>query len=286
MDRVSSPRTFQLDQPEKLTFGEVSRLVVRTYRGTVNIVATDGPPTLEVSRIRGRAINVNYRPGRLEIDHGRWHPMQVFRPRRNRVGPVDLTIAIPRDCVVSADLVASGGVISGLRSGVRLRSVSGALTIVNVEGSIDAHTVSGLIEAQQLRGDLQVETVSGDIMLMESAADVLAKSVSGAITLAANGRPDSSARLSTVSGDITVQAPRESDVTVSFHSTSGHIVTAFDELARADMPGMHFVSGVLGLGAGKLWASSTSGNIALLRRESSDDDEQESFISGSEEEQS
>ncbi len=262
------PRSFQIHQPSKHTFARVTQLFISTYRGIVNIVGTDGPPTLEVSSIAGRPLNVEYRDGRLAIDHGKWPGFWRQFSSKHKAGPIDLTIAIPRECIVDANLVTSGGIVSGLTAGAKLRSVGGALTIANMAGAIDAHTVSGSIEAQQLTGEIQAETVSGSIALIEAEAEVYAKTVSGAVTVAVGERPDGTVRVSTVSGDVTIEAPARPDVSVSFHSTTGHLVTAFDELNRADMPGMHFANGVLGKGTGKLWASSTSGSISLLRRSS------------------
>jgi DUF4097 and DUF4098 domain-containing protein YvlB len=76
-------------------------------------------------------------------------------------------------------------------------------------------------------------TVSGQI-----AADV---------SLAAQG----GMRISTISGDVTLRLPSDSDAQVRLHSTSGNVRTEFDSLRPTMSPGSHTVSGNVGGGSGK-----------------------------------
>jgi hypothetical protein len=263
-------RTWSIEGPQKIGLGDVSSLRVSTVRGSVNVVGTDGPATVEVSQVRGQPLTVRDVDGHVEIGQEHRHGVRDWFSRRNRPGPVDVTVAVPRGCPTELRLVTSQCVVSGLRSRVDARSVSGELTLVGLSGSVNVRTVSGAIEAHGLIGGLRSETVSGEIILVESSGDVYSKSVSGAITVDLDAAVDGDVTLSTVSGDITVRAPEASELQVQFHSTSGQIASAFPELARTDMPGMHMAHGILGAGTGRLWASSTSGHIALLRRGAAD----------------
>jgi DUF4097 and DUF4098 domain-containing protein YvlB len=258
--------TWEIDGPRKLPLEDVRQLRVSTVRGTVNVVGTDGPPSLEVTQVKGRALRVRTINGRVEVTQD-WHAqlLALFLAQHRR-GPIELTVAVPRDCPVELRLIASDGVVSGLRSRVGARAVSGSLTLVGLSGPVEAQSVSGAIEAHGVSGGLRTETVSGEITLVAGSGNIHGKSVSGAITVDPDAALDGDVTLSTTSGDITVRVPEESALRVQFHSTSGQIASAFPELARADMPGMHMAQGVLGAGTGRLWASSTSGHLSLLRR--------------------
>ena len=179
--------------------------------GTIAITGSDGNEVIidGVKRVRnaddvqGRtqlaAIEIEYieRPGRLEV-------FTQFPDDRRLSGAVDFTIALPiattvRVRTVSGDVTVSGVVgelraesISGnvTAAGARridaLKSVSGNVTLTDaeLENSGTATTVSGNLIVSGLRGSaVEFASVSGNIRLEELQSDRLsAKAVSGNIS--------------------------------------------------------------------------------------------------------
>jgi hypothetical protein len=261
--------TWTLDHPDKLTFDEVRRVLVKTVEGSVSVVGSDDQPTLELSELSGEPLRVQHDGGVLTIDYERpWRPWPLAwltggTQRRKAV----LTLAVPRDCQVELKVVSASLMVGGLQAPVDAHTVSGEVTLTGLRGPVEAESVSGPVQASGVTGDLSARTVSGDLTVAEGGGgSVRARTVSGAVTVDLLAHGDRDINLSSVSGDLTVRLPETSDLEVKLQSTSGQVSSAFEQLARDRTPGRYTAWGRLGAGTGRLRASSTSGHVALLRR--------------------
>lgn len=261
--------TWTLDHPDKLTFDEVHRVLVKTVEGSVSVVGSDDRPTLELSELSGEPLRVRHEGGALTVDYERpWRPWPLAwltggSQRRKAV----LTLAVPRDCRVELKVVSANLMVGGLQAPVDVHTVSGEITLSGLRGPVEAESVSGPVQASGVTGDLAARTVSGDLTLAEGGGgSVRAKTVSGAVTIDLQAHGDRDINLTSVSGDLTVRLPETSDLRVKLHSTSGQVSSAFEQLERDRTPGRYSAWGRLGAGTGRLRAASTSGHVALLRR--------------------
>ena len=258
-----------LEQPDKLTFDEVQRVLVKTVEGMVSVVGSDDQPTLELSELSGEPLRVSHDGGVLTIDYERpWRPWPLAWltggvRRRKAV----LTLAVPRDCRVELRVVSASLMVGGLAAPVEAHTVSGEITLAGLRGPVEAESVSGPVQASGVTGDLSARTVSGDLTVAEGGGgSVRGKTVSGAVTIDLQASGDRDINLTSVSGDLTVRLPETSDLEVKLQSTSGQVSSAFEQLARDRTPGRYTAWGRLGAGTGRLRAASTSGHVALLRR--------------------
>jgi|Tabmets5t2r1_1033131.scaffolds.fasta_scaffold16572_2 Putative adhesin len=261
--------TWLLEEPDKLAFDEVQRVLVRIVEGAVGVVGSDDRPTLEVSELRGAPLRVRREGGTLTIDYERpWRPGALAwltgRGQRHRAV---LSLAVPRDCPVELRTVTASLMVGGLQAPVQARTISGEITLAGLRGQVEAETVSGPVQASGVTGDLSAHTVSGDLTVAEGGGgSVLARTVSGAIALDLQASGERDIRLSSVSGDLTVRLPEPSDLDVKLQSTSGQVASAFEGLEHERGPGRRAARGRLGRGGGRLRATSTTGHVALLRR--------------------
>jgi hypothetical protein len=261
--------TWTLDHPDKLTFDEVHRVLVKLVEGTVSVVGSDDRPTLELSELSGDPLQVRHQGGGLTIDYERpWRPWPLaWLAGRGARRKAVLSLAVPRDCRVELRVVSANLMMGGLRAPVEAHTVSGEITLAGLHGPVEAETVSGPVQASGVTGDLSARTVSGDLTVAEGGGgSVRARTVSGAVAIDLQARGDRDINLSSVSGDLTVRLPETSDLEVKLNSTSGQVTSAFDQLERDRTPGRDTAWGRLGAGTGRLRASSTSGHVALLRR--------------------
>jgi Putative adhesin len=261
--------TWTLDHPDKLTFDEARRVLVKTVEGSVSVVGSDDRPTLELSDLSGEPLRVRHEGGDLTVDYERpWRPWPLSwltggSQRRKAV----LTLAVPRDCRVELRVVSASLMVGGLQAPVEAHTVSGEITLTGLRGPVEAESVSGPVQASGVTGDLSARTVSGDLTVAEGGdGSVRAKTVSGAVTIDLQAHGDRDINLSSISGDLTVRLPETSDLEVKLQSTSGQVSSAFDQLERDRTPGRYMAWGRLGAGTGRLRAASTSGHVALLRR--------------------
>jgi hypothetical protein len=261
--------TWTLDHPDKLSFDEVQRVLVKLVEGAVSVVGSDDQPTLEVSELSGEPLRVRHEDGALTIDYERpWRPWPLaWLAGRGVRRKAVLTLAVPRDCPVELRVVSASLMVGGLHAPVEAHTVSGEITLTGLRGRVEAESVSGPVQASSVTGDLSARTVSGDLTVAEGGGgSVRARTVSGAVALDLQASGDRDIRLSSVSGDLTVRLPEASDLQVKLQSTSGQVTSAFEHLEHDRTPGRQSAWGRLGHGGGRLRASTTSGHVALLRR--------------------
>lgn len=264
---VSEPRHIELgDEP-------ITRLDVRLTSGRLSVVATDGPPRIEISRTSEVPVQVEASGGVLRVAH------DTVRTWPGPLGPLwwwinggrkfatDISIAVPAGTLAKL-WVASGSVVaSGLHADVDADCVNGRITVFGIVGSLRAKVISGPIEALGCAGRVELETVSGEITLADTTAErVRAKTISGAVVADLDNPPrDCDIQLDTVSGEITIRIREDSDLSVALAAAHGRVTSEFPGLSGRGMWGSS-AAGVLGAGRGRLAANAVGGSIALLRR--------------------
>jgi len=256
-----------IEAPTSLEFDDITGLRVRLIAGSVAVLATDGPPSLDVTSIEGDPLNVTYEGGVLTVahDHLSWEGLlKWLRPQRHAA---TVTVTVPRKCQTQVGVVSATAVMSGVGSRTSVKSVSGGITLDGVSGDVDANTVSGALEAQGINGRLNFRTVSGDLTLADGWLERLdANVVSGDVTADIDLDPLGGMQVTTVSGEVTLRLPAEADARVSMHSVSGDVRSEFAELRRTSAPASRSVSGSLGAGSGHVSVNTMSGRVMLLRR--------------------
>ncbi|MGH3182074.1 MAG: DUF4097 family beta strand repeat-containing protein [Streptosporangiaceae bacterium] len=256
-----------IEAPTSLEFDDVTSLRVRLISGSVAVLATDGKPSVDVSRIEGDPLTVTYEGGVLTITHENltWEGLlKWLRPNRHSA---TVTVTVPRKCPTQVGVVSATAVVSGISSRASVKSVSGGITLDGVTGDVDANTVSGALEAQGINGRLNFKTVSGDLTLADGWLERLdASVVSGDVTADVDLDPLGGMQVTTVSGEVTLRLPAEADARVNLHSVSGDVRSEFTELVRSSAPASRSVSGSLGAGSGQVSVTTMSGRVVLLRR--------------------
>ncbi|MCW6009420.1 DUF4097 family beta strand repeat-containing protein [Micromonospora sp. CPCC 205371] len=273
---VEEPRRFSFEEP-------VTSLVVHLIAGRLNVVGTDGPARVEIAAHGGKPLIVEHENGRLAVRHEikKWSwkgwPEFSWWFGLGKKYRADVSIAVPTGTRARLRVVSGTAIASGLRVDTDVDVTSGRITLMGLGGRTVAKLVSGPVEALGIVGDLTMETVSGELVLADSPAQrVHARAVSGSITCDLDNPRDSEIRLGTTSGGVTVRIREDSDLSVQLHTDSGRITSAFPELRSSDsLSWPRDAHGVLGSGAGKLWANTSSGSISLLARPAPDPEDVE-----------
>jgi len=195
---TAAAQTEQISRTVPLAAG--GEVVVSNVTGDIVVEGTDGRQVqIEATKRvrRGSAdqldavqVEIVERGGRVDVR------TEYPRSRRSVSVAVDYRLTVPRDARVS------------------LHSVSGNVTLSNVQGESRAETVSGDVSIASVTQLVRVKTVSGDIQLRDAATDreLSAETVSG--DLDASGLNVQRLDLGTVSGDITLDTARSSQATI------------------------------------------------------------------------
>jgi DUF4097 and DUF4098 domain-containing protein YvlB len=149
---------------------------------------------------------------------------------------------------------------------VSIESVSGDVNFAGRTGRISAESVSGDVDLSGISGEISATTVSGDMELeaglVESAK---LETVSGDITM--SGEVSGTGRLSaeSMSGDVTVLLPAGQSGLFKAQSFSGRISTDFGTVEEADRGPGSYLKYRAGEGAAEIRIESFSGSITLER---------------------
>jgi Putative adhesin len=259
--------SWTVDAPKRLDFDDVTVLNVRLMAGSVAVLASDDRPSMVVTELKGRPLQVTQEGGELTISYESlsWEGLLGFlKPRHDSVA---VTITVPADCPIQLGVLSASAIVSGLRSGAAVKGMSGEVTLDGVAGNVDAETMSGEIAARDIDGEVRFKSMSGGLVLADGWLDRLeANTMSGQIAADVTLRAGGDVHVSTMSGDVTLRLPEGSDATVRLHSTSGAVRTEFDTLRTTKAPASHTVSGNVGAGTGRVSVSTMSGSVTLLRR--------------------
>ncbi|GII79333.1 hypothetical protein Sru01_43150 [Sphaerisporangium rufum] len=261
--------TWMIDKPERLTFDSVSALSVRIVAGRLAVLASDGPPTLEVSEIDTPPLLVEHdEDGRLTVAYQdlTWDGLLGWLRRGRRAAT--LTLTVPKDCPVQAGVISASAVVAGFERRTSVKSVSGEIVLDGVSGEVDAETVSGPVESRGLAGDLAFTSVAGELTVAGGTPRRLrANTVSGRITADLSLPPTGHITLHSVSGEIVVRLPHTVDTDVALRTAAGRLRTGFDDLRQSGRVGAKWMSGRLGGGMASLSATTVSADVTLLRRD-------------------
>jgi len=261
---ITGPRVLDIgDEGE-----QVRKLSVGLVAGHIDVVTHDDSPTarIEVHEVVGRPLKITWNGSKVKISQiqengeGLWDAIKQIRG--NRHDSARISVSIPEDALATVSTVSASSVMSGMRAATRANTVSGDMTVDDVQGTVDLNTVSGSIEAHALNGALRANAVSGEITVHRSRLNpIKVNTVSGDVTIdLLDGR--TAITSSSVSGDVTIRAPRGSGYVVDAHSISGHAIV--DGMKLGGMVGSRGGQLKDGDGALSVKASSVSGDIVLL----------------------
>jgi hypothetical protein len=145
---------------------------------------------------------------------------------------VDFTASVPAETDLTASVVSSGLVVTGLSGTFDLNGVSGKIELADLSGPLKVKTVSGDVSGARLSGALTVEAVSGDVRLQESQlGSAQVRTVSGDVQLQ-TPFGEGPYNFNSVSGDVRLITQPEMQCTAELSTISGRIVASMPQTAN------------------------------------------------------
>jgi hypothetical protein len=249
-----------------------SRLWIRGLQGQITVETwTKSAVRLRSQGPRGEKVRIARRGPTVTIDSKR-------TGRRSQY-----TVTVPSWMSVALVSPDASARVSGMKGGLMVRTVNGAVDVEDNEGPIYLSSVQGPIRVSRAKGRLEVNTVNGPINLDAIAGWVNAETVNGPIELArmlgdsieattVNGpvtfdgsmRQGGWYRFATHHGDIEVVLPTRPDARVSVSTYGGE----FESEVPVPSPRSHQRKRLqFTLGDGKSWLQLESflGRIRLSK---------------------
>lgn len=137
----------------------------------------------------------------------------------------DLEVEVPGTLAENSSVAfrtTSGDIeVKGVNGSVSVATASGDASVEHANGKVSAHSASGDITLRQIQGSVESNTASGDIEFTDGDTWTALRSVSGDISI--RNVSLKNARVTTVSGTVTVDATVNNTADYSFDSVSGEI---------------------------------------------------------------
>ncbi|QTE30301.1 DUF4097 family beta strand repeat-containing protein [Pengzhenrongella sicca] len=265
-----STESWVVTGPQIIEIDDVAGVRVGLVRGRADVVAHDGPGVrIEVHAVDGRPLEVSLADGELRVGYAftlrNWEGfLDTVRNVRDR-DTADVHIAVPRQVSVKLGTMSAEGLLTGVRAGASVSTVSGSIVTDGTAGLLMVNTVSGDVAIRAHTGDLRLNSVSGELTASGDLGRVSANTVSAPVTLDLTG-VQGAVNASTVAGDVTVRLPAERGVTVSARSVSGRVVIdGHEHKGKGQGPGQVSVELQTGDGACAITAKTVSGHLTVLR---------------------
>jgi Putative adhesin len=254
-----------IDSPRTLDLPDIAAFRIRVVSGSVAVLASQDPPSLDVASLTGQPLLVTHEAGILTITYEDLQPGGLLGWLHPHKHSADVTVIVPAGCPTTVSVVNASTIVSGISANISAKSVSGDITLDGVTGKVDAKTVSGDVEARGLDGELAFNSVSGDLTLVGGAVRRLAaRTISGQVTADIEVPEGGGLKVSTVSGQVAVRVPASASARVDLRSKSGRLRSGFDAMSSAPGAGPAAMSGTLGSGSASISLTSMTGDVTLL----------------------
>jgi hypothetical protein len=239
-----------------LDAGPVRRLRIRVSSGEVDVIGRDEPGArIEVHEAAGHSLPVHLEDGLLRIGAER-----LLGTGARAV----VTVTVQRDAEVEVDGTSAAILVSGMKHGLRIHTVSGDVVCDATAGQARVEGVSAELGLREHEGPIELTTVSGPATASGPVTRFEATGVSGDLflDLEAPDRVD----VRTVSGETVLRlgAERPAEYTISSVSGSLHLDGA--EIGRL-LGGYRGTWGTGDAGATRVKVESSSGTVRIVHVE-------------------
>lgn len=149
--------------------------------------------------------------------------------------------------------------------GIDADTTSGDIWLGKMDGDVSVNTTSGNIRIEAFCGAFRIGTTSGEVFIAGKTESGTVSTVSGDISVFAD-ELGGSLKLSTTSGDVSLELPETSSFALDFSSTSGECSTFFDDSLSFNKKG-NKAQGAYGDGTYAVTVSTVSGDLRIARRQ-------------------
>ncbi|WP_375389929.1 DUF4097 domain-containing protein [uncultured Amnibacterium sp.] len=215
--------SWTIDGPQSLTVPEQRRLRLRVQRGEIDVIGCDEQGArIDVRDVSGPPLEVVLEDGVLRIG------AQDGRDGGTRAS---LTVAVQHDTEVDVEVVTAEVLVSGMKQGCRIGTVSGGVVCDATAGSARLEGTSGELALREHEGAVEVRTVSGAITASGAVTRFDCDSVSADLFLDLEA-PDL-VRLRTVSGAVVLRLGPDRPAEYTIDTISGGLEVDGQDVGRA-----------------------------------------------------
>ncbi len=168
---------------------------------------------------------------------------------------------------LESNTVSGNVTLSGITGDVDSTVTSGTVNVSDVAGAVSLRTISGGITAERIKGSVEAETTSGAIHMRDivGAKSVRAKVLSGNIDYEGDLAKDGKYTLEALSGRLEMTVPANSGFDLEAETFSGGIQSDFQVTVSGRLSAKA-LRGVVNNGGASVRLKSFSGSISLKKK--------------------
>jgi hypothetical protein len=192
-------------------------LFVKARRGTVEILAGDGPETIvEITSRHDDPVVVveaseDHRRVSVEVPRG-------YRRHGGHHHRLDIVVRLPAGSTVDVSTASASVTTRGVLAGAELSTASGAVAVEQATGDVSVQSASGAIRLGTVGGETRLRTASGSMRVATATGPCRASTASGSLDVGWAGH-DVDAK--SASGSVTVRDAVRGRIAVD--ATSGNV---------------------------------------------------------------
>jgi Putative adhesin len=224
---MTSPQSFHTPGPVDVE--------IRNPAGTIEVTAADtDTSTVQVTPLGGSASADAAERVRVELSaDGR--RLTVAAPERRvifgRGSPLAVTVTVPTGSRLYTWAASAEVAGHGRLAEVKAHTASGEVSLDEVTGATEVNSASGRVRIREA-GAVSVRTASGEVRVEHAGGDVELHSASGRLRV---GMAESSVRVHTASGDVTVEEASRGTVELTAASGDLRVGVRSGVVARLDL---------------------------------------------------
>jgi hypothetical protein len=241
----------RIEETERLSTDDVDAVAVETPTGSVtvrtaerddirvDIVKQSSAVTADVTELE---LGTERRDGRLRLFPQADGSESVFGGQPS----MNLDLVVPSSLALEAVETSTGPVdVNGTSGDLDVTTTTGSIELRNVDGTVSASATTGAVEIEEVArlGDVDTSTGPVDVEVPRLDGDAEIAATTGSVTAALGSALDAELRVTTTTGDVTLEE------------------VSLDDYRRED----DRVTGTLGDGGPRLDIETTTGDVTLQR---------------------
>ncbi|HEX6728878.1 MAG TPA: DUF4097 family beta strand repeat-containing protein, partial [Pyrinomonadaceae bacterium] len=243
-----------------------SHIEVSSISGPVEITTGSGNSAeVRIIRTARNVADLRYRKILIEHDSNRLSLRGEQHVGRHPQVDHHVILKLPRQINLKVVSISGPVTIGNVDGQAEINSISGPLTIGDIGGKAKLSSISGPLKVGQVGGELAIHSVSGSAEIERVAGRFSATSISGSFSATIDRLEESGISIRSVSGEVTLKFAEEINADLTATSISGSVELRLLNVVKDNSTGPSDTRARIGRGGPPILITSVSGTVRIDR---------------------
>ena len=257
-ERDEINRTFELSPNSQIEVSSIS--------GPVEITTGSGNSAeVRIIRTARNAADLRYRKILIEQESNSLSLRGEQHVERHPQVNHHVILKLPRQINLKIVSISGPVTIGNVDGQAEITSISGSLGIGNIGGTAKITSISGPLKVGQVGGELTIHSVSGSAEIERVAGRFSATSISGSLSATIERLDESGINIRSVSGEVILKFAEEINADLTATSISGRVELRLANVVKDTSTGPSDTRARIGRGGPPILITSVSGTVRIDR---------------------